>query len=25
MYSKRNKMDPLWNSILVAGFEDGES
>ncbi|TFY74152.1 hypothetical protein EWM64_g9859 [Hericium alpestre] len=24
MYGKRSKMDPLWNSILVGGFRDGE-
>lgn len=22
MYARRNKMDPLWNAILVAGFDD---
>eukprot|EP01111_Echinosteliopsis_oligospora_P017561 TRINITY_DN765_c0_g1_i1.p1 TRINITY_DN765_c0_g1~~TRINITY_DN765_c0_g1_i1.p1 ORF type:complete len:257 (+),score=81.89 TRINITY_DN765_c0_g1_i1:57-827(+) len=25
MYQRRNKMDPLWNSIVVAGHRDGES
>ena len=24
MYSRRSKMNPLWNSILVGGFKDGE-
>merc|ERR1712070_295135 len=25
MYNRRNKFDPLWNSLVVAGFENGES
>jgi 20S proteasome subunit beta 7 len=25
MYSRRSKMNPLWNSILVGGFKDGKS
>ncbi|XP_014243176.1 proteasome subunit beta type-4 [Cimex lectularius] len=25
MYSRRSKFDPLWNSIVVAGFSDGKS
>mmetsp|Transcript_52419 Transcript_52419/g.90043 ORF Transcript_52419/g.90043 Transcript_52419/m.90043 type:complete len:161 (-) Transcript_52419:222-704(-) len=25
MYQRRNKMNPLWNNLLVAGFKDGES
>ena len=24
MYSRRSKIDPLWNSILVGGFRDGK-
>lgn len=24
MYQRRSKMDPLWNSIIVAGFRDGK-
>ncbi|KAI0808126.1 proteasome endopeptidase complex beta subunit [Fomes fomentarius] len=24
MYSRRSKMNPLWNSILVGGFRDGK-
>jgi 20S proteasome alpha/beta subunit len=24
-YNRRNRMDPYWNSILVAGFKDGVS
>jgi 20S proteasome subunit beta 7 len=23
MYNRRNKMDPLWNHVVFAGFEDG--
>jgi len=25
MYNRRNKMDPLWGQIIVAGFRDGRS
>ena len=25
MYNRRNKMDPLWNQIVIAGFKDGKS
>lgn len=25
MYQRRNKMDPLWNNLLVGGFKDGKS
>jgi len=25
MYHRRNKMDHLWNQIVVAGFKDGKS
>jgi len=25
MYQRRNKNDPLWNSVIVAGFRDGKS
>ena len=24
LYSRRSKIDPLWNSILVGGFRDGK-
>jgi 20S proteasome subunit beta 7 len=24
MYNRRNKMDPLWNTLCVAGFEEGK-
>ncbi|THU98542.1 proteasome endopeptidase complex beta subunit [Dendrothele bispora CBS 962.96] len=24
MYSRRSKMDPLWNSLIVGGFKDGK-
>ena len=24
-YNRRNKMNPYWNSILVAGYKDGEA
>ncbi len=24
MYNRRNKMNPLWNTLCVAGFEDGQ-
>jgi 20S proteasome subunit beta 7 len=24
MYARRSKMDPLWNSILVGGVDEGE-
>lgn len=24
MYHRRCKVDPLWNSVLVAGFHKGE-
>jgi len=24
MYQRRSKMDPLWNSIVIAGFRNGE-
>ncbi|KAF9523037.1 proteasome endopeptidase complex beta subunit [Crepidotus variabilis] len=24
MYARRSKIDPLWNSLLVGGFKDGE-
>lgn len=25
MYQRRNKMDPFWNTIIVAGVKDGKS
>lgn len=25
MYNRRNKFDPLWNSLVVGGFNNGES
>jgi len=25
MYNRRNKFDPLWNSVVVGGFKDGEA
>ena len=24
IYNRRNKMDPLWNSIVIGGFHDGK-
>jgi len=25
MYQRRSKMDPLWNSVIVAGFREGQA
>lgn len=25
MYQRRSKMDPLWNSVVIAGFRDGKA
>ncbi|KAA8494525.1 Proteasome subunit beta type-4 [Porphyridium purpureum] len=25
MYGRRNKMDPLWNQVVMAGFHDGKA
>uniref|UniRef100_A0A6U5BXA0 Proteasome subunit beta n=1 Tax=Hemiselmis andersenii TaxID=464988 RepID=A0A6U5BXA0_HEMAN len=25
MYNRRNRFDPLWNELVVAGYKDGES
>jgi 20S proteasome subunit beta 7 len=25
MYSRRSKMDPLWNAIVLGGVKDGKS
>lgn len=25
MYQRRSKMDPLWNSVIIAGFRNGEA
>lgn len=24
MYARRSKLNPLWNSLLVGGFKDGQ-
>ena len=24
MYSRRSKLDPLWNSLIIGGFKDGK-
>jgi len=24
MYNKRNKFDPFWNELVVAGYKDGK-